>query len=185
MNALLRVCLAAGLLPHLFCVPLRAEAPQLWPQWRGPTRDGHVSGPPWPGKLGGALEQLWRVELGPSYSGPVVTADRVFTTESIDGKREVVRALERRTGKELWRVGWEGSVQVPSYARANGKWIRATPAWGGESLFVAGIRDVLVSLDAGSGKERWRVDFVGRYQTPVPPYGCACSPLGDGDAVYF
>jgi outer membrane protein assembly factor BamB len=46
------------------------------------------------------------------------------------------------------------------------------------------MRDVLVCLDAATGKERWRVDFVERYQTPVPPYGFACSPLVDGDAVY-
>jgi outer membrane protein assembly factor BamB len=46
------------------------------------------------------------------------------------------------------------------------------------------MRDVLVCLDAATGKERWRVDFVERYQTPLPPYGFVCSPLVDGDAVY-
>src|SRR5262249_53664277 len=54
----------------------------------------------------------------------------------------------------------------------------------GEALYVAGMRDVLVCLDAATGKERWRVDFVQRYKTPPPPYGFVCSPLVDGDAVY-
>jgi outer membrane protein assembly factor BamB len=166
--------------------PLRAAGPEVWPQWRGPTRDGQVGGSPWPDKLGGkALERLWRVELGPSYSGPVVGTDRVFVTETVDKKYEVVRALARETGKELWQARWEGAVTVPSYAQVNGDWIRATPAWDGESLFVAGMRDVLVCLDAANGKERWRVDFMARYKTPVPPYGCACSPLVDGDALYI
>src|SRR5262245_543179 len=50
-----------------------ADGPATWPQWRGPTRDGQVSGPAWPTTLqGDALKLLWRVELGPGYSGPVV-----------------------------------------------------------------------------------------------------------------
>ena len=41
------------------------------------------------------LRQVWRVELGPSYSGPIVGADRVFTTETKDKKFEVVTAFDR------------------------------------------------------------------------------------------
>src|SRR5205807_8519908 len=34
-----------------------AKAPAVWPQWRGPTRDGHVTGADWPASLqGDALE---------------------------------------------------------------------------------------------------------------------------------
>jgi outer membrane protein assembly factor BamB len=174
------------LLASSLAAPHAAEPPRaVWPQWRGPSRDGHVDGAAWPAKLGGkALEQLWRVELGPSYSGPIVTPDRVFTTETIDHNTEVVRALERASGKELWRAQWQGAVTVPTYAKSNGEWIRATPAWDGESLYVSGMRDLLVCLNAANGKERWRVDFVAQYHTPVPPYGLVCSPLVDGDAVY-
>src|SRR5947209_11811873 len=103
--------------------PLRAGAPAVWPQWRGPSRDGHVAGPAWPARLGGAALKLrWRVELGPSYSGPVVPARRVFVAETPDKSEEVVRALDRDTGKELWQARWHGSVTVPGYARAHGEW---------------------------------------------------------------
>lgn len=164
-----------------------AQEPKgTWPQWRGPTRDGRFAGPAWPERLqGDSLKLLWRVPLGPSYSGPIVAADRVFVTQTRDKKEEIVQALDRKTGKELWRAQWEGSITVPAYARGNGEWIRSTPAYDGDSLFVAGIRDVLVCFDAATGKERWRVDFVDRYQTPLPPFGCACSPLVDDQAVYF
>src|SRR5262249_16665931 len=154
-----------------------------WPQWRGPTRDSQVTGPAWPETLkDDALKQLWRVELGSSYSGPIVAADRIFVTETKDKSLESVRALDRETGKELWQAQWKGAVTVPSYARGNGEWIRSTPAYDGENLYVAGMRDVLVCLNAETGKERWRVDFVEKYETPPPPYGFVCSPLVDGDA---
>ena len=137
----------------LVALSATAEA-STWPQWRGPDRDGQVSGPAWPDKLDtNHLRQVWRVELGPSYSGPIVGADRVFTTESKDKRFEVVTALERSTGKELWRAQWEGAMSVPFFAKSNGDWVRSTPALDGDRLYVAGMRDVLVCLDARDGKE--------------------------------
>jgi outer membrane protein assembly factor BamB len=161
------------------------EAPPSWPQWRGPTRDGRAPGRAWPKSLQGEhLQRLWRVELAPSYSGPIVAADRVFVTETRDKSEEVVRALDRKTGKELWRKSWKGALSVPFFAKSNGDWIRATPAYDGESLFVAGMRDVLVCLNAKTGEQRWRVDFVERFGTPLPAFGFVSSPLVEGDAVY-
>jgi outer membrane protein assembly factor BamB len=46
------------------------------------------------------------------------------------------------------------------------------------------MRDVLMCLDAQTGKERWRFDFVKRLEAPVPDFGFVCSPLVDEDAVY-
>ncbi len=171
----------------LFASVASADDPAVWPQWRGPTRDGLVDGPQWSETIkDDALKQAWRVEnLGPSYSGPVVAADRVFTTQTVDKKTEVVTAHDRKTGKELWKQTWDGSLTVPFFAAKNGSWIRSTPVFDGKTLYVAGIRDVLVALDGDSGKERWRVDFVKEFGTPVPDFGCVCSPLVDGVGVYL
>ncbi len=159
--------------------------PSTWPQWRGPHRDGQASGPAWPEKLDTShLRQVWRVEFGPSYSGPIVGADRVFTTESKDKRLEVVTALDRSTGKELWRAQWQGAMSVPFFAKSNGDWVRSTPALDGDRLYVAGMREVLVCLDARDGQEVWRKDFVKELGTPLPDFGFVCSPLIDGDAVY-
>ena len=156
-----------------------------WPQWRGPSRDGHTSGPAWPADLKAEhLVSRWRVELGPGYSTPLVVGPRVFVTETVDRKHEVVRALDRATGKELWRAQWEGALSVPFFAKSNGDWIRATPACDGENLFVAGIRDVLVCLEVSTGKVRWRVDFPAEAKAPVPAFGYVSSPLVDGEFVY-
>jgi outer membrane protein assembly factor BamB len=157
-----------------------------WSQWRGPQRDGQVKGQPWPDRLTeNYLEQRWRVPLGPSYSGPVMSAEAVFVTETRDKTVEVVRALSRSTGKELWKVEWPGAISVPFFAKPNGDWIRATPAFDGKSLYVAGMRDVLVSLDGKTGQENWRVDFAKEFNTGASEFGLVCSPLVNGNALYL
>ena len=175
----------ALLLVLVAAAPARADGPATWPQWRGPTRDGLVPGETWPDTIqGDALRPLWRLELGPSYSGPVVSGERVFVTETRGGKDEAARALDRKTGKTLWEARWPGAMSVPFFARRNGDWIRATPALDGDRLYVAGMRDVLVCLDAATGAESWRVDFAERFKSGLPAFGFASSPLVDGDAVY-
>lgn len=164
---------------------LAGEKAENWPQWRGPTRDSQVPGVAWPDTLqGDALKLLWRVELGQGYPGPIVAEDRVFVAETQDMKEEVVRALDRKTGKEIWKASWKGAMVVPFFAWENGSWIRSTPAYDGESLFVAGMRDLLVCLDAKTGKERWRVDFLERYKSQLPAFGFVSSPLVIDDHVY-
>jgi outer membrane protein assembly factor BamB len=157
----------------------------IWTQWRGPSRDGHALGEAWASDLSPAnLVEVWRVDgLGPSYSGPVVDTERVYTTETVDEEYEVVRAISRATGEELWRTNWEGAMEVPFFAARNGSWIRSTPALDGDALYVAGIRDVLVCLDAATGSVRWTVDFTERFDTKLAPFGCASSPLVVGDGV--
>jgi outer membrane protein assembly factor BamB len=137
----------------------------------------------WPDKLSN-LEKSWRMPLDKGYSGPIVSKDRVWVAETRQAKDEVVRCLDRATGKQRWETSWPGSMTVPFFARANGSWIRSTPAYDGESLYVAGMRDVLVCLDAATGKERWRVDFMERFKSPLPAFGFVSSPLVEGDAVY-
>ncbi len=156
-----------------------------WPQWRGPARDGTTPGVTLPDKIrGDSLKQLWSVELEPSYSGPVVWGNKVFTTETENRETESVRALNRETGEEIWKTSWSGAMNVPFFAKANGDWIRATPACDGERLYIAGMRDVLVCLDVKTGKELWKFDFVTELETPLPAFGFASSPLLDGDAVF-
>ena len=156
-----------------------------WPQWRGPSRDARCAGPTWPAAVDAkSLKRLWKVKLGPSYSGPIVSPDIVYTTESENNENEVVRAYDRDTGKELWKAKWPGAMKVPFFARSNGSWIRSTPALDGDKLYVAGMRDVLACLDARTGKKKWLIDFPKKAGSPVPTFGFVCSPLVTGDALY-
>ncbi|MGF1579261.1 MAG: PQQ-binding-like beta-propeller repeat protein [Gemmataceae bacterium] len=178
---------AAGLMALMFLfLPtglVKGDGKGTWPQWRGPNRDSKVQGTNWPKDLK-RLKQTWRVELGKSYSGPIVTEDRVFTTETRDRKLEVVYAFDRKTGKKIWETSWKGSLTVPFFAASNGSWIRSTPAYDGKNLYVAGMRDVLVCLRGKDGKEVWRFDFVKEFQATPPAFGFVCSPLLDQKHVY-
>jgi outer membrane protein assembly factor BamB len=161
------------------------EASAAWAQWRGPSRDAFVPTPAWPGTLAGeTLKPLWRVDLGPSYSGPIASDSVVFTTATDEQKWEVVRAFESQTGKQLWETRWEGAMQVPFFAASHGNWIRATPALSDDRLYVAGMRDVLVCLDARTGQEIWKLDFPAKLKSPLPAFGFASSPLVLGEHVY-
>ena len=156
-----------------------------WPQWRGPNRDGHAVGEGWPESLtDNHIKLSWRVELEPSYSGPVVVGDRVFTTETAGEKDEVVTAFNRHSGKKLWSTNWPGAMTVPFFAAENGSWIRSTPVCDEDTIYVGGIRDVMVALDQQSGDVKWRLDFPKQIGTPLPSFGFASSPLIHQDALY-
>lgn len=174
----------AFLLALFSLIPVHAAETPIWPQWRGPSRDGRVapSNFAWPDSLAN-VKEVWRVALGDGYPSPVVSHDRVFTAESKDGK-ELVHAYDRATGKLIWSFDWTGKMTVPFFAMKNGSWIRSTPAYDGTSLYVGGMRELLVCLDAATGKENWRVDFVEQYKTPLPTFGFVCSPLVTDDALY-
>jgi hypothetical protein len=166
-------------------LPNLAFADDVWNQWRGPNRDGKVGGSTWPDEISkGRLQKLWSVPLGPSYSGPIIVGDRIFVTETENKQNEVVRALDRKTGKEIWSTKWKGAMTVPFFAKSNGSWIRSTPAYDDGKLYVAGMRDVLVCLDASDGKEIWKIDFPNQMQTKNPDFGFVCSPLVHKDHVY-
>jgi outer membrane protein assembly factor BamB len=124
------------------------------------------------------------MDLDKGFPGPVVSEDKVFVAETANTDTEVVRALDRKTGKEIWRASWPGKISVPFYAKRSGDWIRATPALDGDTLYVAGMEEVLVALDVKTGRERWRVDFPKRFGTAKPEFGFASSPLVDGEAIF-
>lgn len=163
----------------------RAAEGATWPQWRGPARDGHFRGAAWPERLSGEnLRRLWRVELDKSYASPVVSETTIFTVETKDEESEVVKAFSRADGKLLWEASWKGAMKVPFFAAKNGSWVRSSPALDGENLYVGGMRDVLVCLDAATGEIHWRLDFPRQMKTKLPDFGFVCSPLVVGDHVY-
>src|ERR1041384_6493393 len=75
-----------------------------WPQWRGPTRTGHVSvNTKVPITLPLEPKIIWRFKVGEGFASPVVAAGKVFYFDNQGGK-ETLHAINAADHQELWRA---------------------------------------------------------------------------------
>ena len=189
------VCLATGFFACSSAIVQRSNAiePNLltapvesWPGWRGPNRDATTAQREWPKNLQSEhFQKQWNVSLDRGYSGPIVLEQTVVVTETQKSKVERVIALDRSTGKSIWTSEWEGAMSVPFFAASNGSWIRSTPITDGSKIYIGGMRDFFVCLDARTGDKIFDVDFTKRFGTELPGFGQVCSPLLDSGRVYI
>ena len=74
-----------------------------WPQLRGPNGSGLCpSCGQLPTEFGPQKNVLWKTELAPGKSSPVLVEDRIFLTAS-QGDDLITICLSRTTGKIQWR----------------------------------------------------------------------------------
>ena len=156
---------------------------QEWTQWRGPARDGSVSGKNVPAKWPESLKQTWRVEIGEGYSSPVVAAGRVF----VHGRRdpeEIVAAINLADGKVVWEQKYQAVFKKNQYAVEMAKGPNSTPLVMGNRLFTLGVSGVLNAWDTATGRLLWTRDFSKSIDTSKLFCGTAASPLAvDGRIV--
>jgi len=80
-------------------------AAENWPQFRGTNSSARTtSSASLPTDVGPERHVVWKVALPPGHSSPVVFGDRIYVTAVADEKQLVTIALDRATGKELWRA---------------------------------------------------------------------------------
>src|SRR6516225_3619850 len=152
-----------------------------WPQWLGPKRDGV-----WREKEilekfpAGGPTVLWRMPLGPGYSGPAVAAGRVYV---MDGQRQLgadakplrptrngvlgkerILCFDSATGKPLWQHEYDCPYKV-SYSSGP----RTTPLVAGGRVYTLGAMGDLLCLDANSGHVRWAKNLMKDYDLDSPP----------------
>lgn len=166
----------------LSCLATQISAAD-WPQWRGPSRDGHSAEKgllkEWP-SAGPKL--AWKItDAGSGYSTPAVVGDRLYLLGNDGLTNESVRAHSTQDGKQLWttQLGQVGNPkQQPSFPAA-----RSTPTVDGTALYALGSDGDLACLEAATGRVRWqkslRKDFGGK----PGEWAYSESPLVDGDAV--
>jgi outer membrane protein assembly factor BamB len=125
---------------------------------------------------------VWEHRMGPfqdeygAGSSPVLSGDRIFLGQDHDID-SFVMALDRKTGKQLWRTARPDAVRsysTPALWRHDGK----------EELLVAGALE-LASYDPANGKMLWSIHGLARIviPTPVPVndviYMASWAPGGD------
>ena len=151
---------------------------QNWDQFRGPNGTGVSATTSLPSEFGPKKNVVWRTELPPGHSSPVLSRDRIFVTaHSKDQNHKLfVIALERKSGKILWQrevpKAREGRLQ-----NVNGP-ASPSPVTDGTNVYAFFQEFGLVSFD-GAGKQRWSL--------PLGPfnmfYGFGASPILVDDKV--
>ena len=155
-------------------------AAQDWTQWRGPTRDGTVTGFDAPASWPEGLTRQWSREVGLGYATPLLLGDRLylFTREGDD---EVLQALDAASGETIWRTAYDASFQMNPATNPHGEGPKSTPAYADGRFFTLGISGIVSAFDAESGERLWH-----KSAGPVEPlYHTAMSPLVVGDLVIF
>ncbi len=144
---------------------------QDWPQWRGPGRDGKVTGFTAPDSWPGTLAQQWTVTVGTGDATPVLAGDKLFAFTR-NGNNETIICLNAGDGKELWRNEYKAQAVTGPGARHPGP--RSSPAVANGKIVTIGVGGVLSCLDAGSGKLLWQKD---PFPQVVPMFFTSMSPL--------
>lgn len=158
----------------------RETAPAVagsWPQWRGPSRDGVIRAE-LPAQWPDSLTRRWELAVGGGHSSPVIAGNRVVVLSRQD-EREIVRAVDLMSGKEIWRAEYPAPYRVNPAAQAHGPGPKSTPAIVNGRVFTLGIGGVLSAFNLATGKLVWRVPAP----TVLPEYGSATSPLIEGTSV--
>jgi outer membrane protein assembly factor BamB len=165
-----------------------------WPQWMGPKRDGVWRETGIIDKFPeGGPKVLWRVPIHGGYTGPAVTAGKVYvmdyapeggkpvqsaTSKPVKGKERVL-CLDAKTGKELWKHEYDCDYKL-DYAFGP----RCTPTVDGDRVYTVGSMGNLYCLEANTGKVVWSKDFVKDYMAKIPIWGSCGHPLVDGDKLF-
>lgn len=150
-----------------------AAAPANWTRFRGPNGTGVSEATNLPVDFGPEKSVKWKTPLPPGHSSPVFTNTHIFLTAHSPEKETYklfVIALDRKTGKELWRREVErrhkGRLEL-----VNGP-ASPSPVTDGSNVYFFFQEYGLISFTA-DGKERWRM--------PLGPftmfYGFGASPI--------
>jgi outer membrane protein assembly factor BamB len=161
-----------------------ADAAGGWPQWLGPTRDGRAPAgairTDWdknPPKL------LWKAPCEGGYASCTVVGGLLLTQDYSNGKERVI-GLNAEDGEKLWAYEYPADYKNMQY----GIGPRATPSIEGRFAFTVGTTGRFLCLEMptepkGQPRVAWEHDLIGEFESSVPQWGVACSPLIEGDLV--
>lgn len=127
-----------------------------WPAFRGPNRDGVVTGPKLARDWSKTPPRLvWRQPVGGGYAAFVVANGFLVTIEQ-RREQEVVACYEAAAGREVWTAGWDTRFSES----AGGVGPRATPTIAQGDVFAYGAAGRLVCLNGVDGKGKWAVQTL-------------------------
>jgi outer membrane protein assembly factor BamB len=166
-----------------FCAVTTITAQSDWPQFRGPSGQGHSSETGVPLEWSETRNVVWKTAIrGRGWSSPVVSNGRVWMTTSVsDGKGASLRALafDAETGRELVNVEvfrmTNASLKNPKNSHAS-----PTPIIEGDRVYLHFGGEGTAAIDAASGAGVWKAQFPYASQ-----HGAGGSPVLYKDLLVF
>ena len=184
---------------------LLGQAPENWPQFRGPESRGIASGPNLPEHWSASENIAWKQDVpGRAWSSPIVWGDRIFLTTAVSsseletpkkglyfgGNRSEPRKVQEQyrvlcldlaTGKVLWdQTVHQGPPQSPIHLKNS--YASETPVTDGERLYAYFGNLGLYCFDL-EGRTMWSKRF--KPCAIRNDWGTAASPVLHGDRLYI
>ena len=157
-----------------------AQAGDDWPQFRGPTGDGHSDSRGLPLNWSETNQVKWKTPIhGRAWSSPVVLGRQVWvTTATEDGKELFAVCIERDTGKLIHDLKLF-DVEKPQFAHKFNTYASPTPVIENGRVYVSFGSPGTACLDTATGKILWqRRDFVCNHYR-----GAGSSPILEGELL--
>ncbi len=149
---------------------------QDWPDWRGVNRDGKWN-------ESGIVEEFssytiahkWETEIGSGYSGPTVSAGKVYVSDRIEKPEQLERVLcfDELTGKKLWDFSYKCEYLGVGYPAGP----RASVVINHRKAYSLGTMGNFYCFDAENGNVLWQKDLNTQYEIKMPIWGIAATPL--------
>ena len=160
LRILRRDSLVAGI--ALLCFGSHAGAGDSWPDYRGPSHDGHSTATKLPLHWSESENVIWKTPIhGRAWSSPVVTGDQVWlTTATADGRELSVLCVNTASGKVvhdeiLFRV------PNPQFAHAFNSYASPSPVIDGGFVYFTFGSPGTACIDRSTRKVVWkRTDLV-------------------------
>ncbi|MBM3738024.1 MAG: hypothetical protein FJW39_19760 [Acidobacteria bacterium] len=158
-----------------------------WPTFRGVNSSGISPDKDLIDDFGPDKGVIWKTELPPGHSSPVLVGGRIYLTGH-EQKRLYTFALERATGKIIWRREAPRPREEELH-KANTP-TSATAASDGRNVFVF-FPDYGIISYGSDGEERWKLALgpfnnpMGQSSTPVLAGSTVLLPLDQESGSYF
>ena len=154
-----------------------------WPEFRGPTGQGHAATTRLPLEWSNTRNLAWKQAIpGSGWSSPGLKDGRVFLTSAVGGEGTMLLhalCLDERSGKILWDIEVFGGAQATRIHTKNSH-ASPTPLIADGRIYVHFGHEGTACLDP-DGKVLWRNTSL----TYPPVHGSGGSPILAGDALIF
>ena len=145
----------------------------VWPNWRGPTRNGVATGSGYAMSWSQDDNVRWRVPLpGLGASTPAVWGDRLVLTCDIKGHDGIL--CVDRAGKECWRQTL-GDIRPGKHKKATG--CNSSPITDGEHVWVYFKSGELACLSLADGEIVWKTNLQEQFGEDTLWWDLGTSPV--------